>query len=60
MRVINVDKDMVFYYLKDNENVYAYNTDNDTGCDLKYEQVYQIHEIVNDDKYVFFMIREDD
>ena len=24
MRVVNVDKDMVFYYLKDNENVYAF------------------------------------
>jgi len=60
MRVINVDRDMVFYYLKDNESVYAYNTDIDAGCDLKYECVYEIHKMLNDDKYVFFMIREDD
>ena len=57
MRVMNVDKDVVFYYLKDNESVYAYNTDNDTGCDLKYEDVYDIHKMLNDDKYVFFMVR---
>jgi hypothetical protein len=58
--VINVDKDMVFYYLKDNENIYAYDTDNDTGCDLRYESVDMIHKMLNDDEYVFFTIKEDE
>ncbi len=60
MRVVNVDKDMVFYYLKDNENVYAFDTENDDVENLTDETVYEIHEILNNDKYVFFMIREDD
>lgn len=60
MRVVNVDKDMVFYYLKDNENVYAFDTENDDVKNLTDETVYEIHEILNNDKYVFFMIREDD
>ena len=60
MRVVYVDKDMVFYYLKDDESVYAFDTDNNTCCNLRFESVYQIHLILINDKHVFFMIREDD
>lgn len=60
MRVINVDKDMVFYYLKDNESVYAFDTANGACCDSRYESVDTIHKMLNDDECVFFMIRKDD
>jgi len=57
MYVMGIEKQDVFRYLKENTPVFAVDK-YETLINLYTEQVNQVHDIINDDDYAFFVLCE--
>ena len=60
MYVVNIPKDLVFCYLNDNADVYAFDSHEEETLCLRCETVNFVLNMLKDERYVFFIIREND